>query len=86
MTTPWHSVQDAEKANEIVAWQTLPCREQGGAYSNTEKLAFGACHPTVHSEMAQNAASRFSSIRRESRFGGCGLEPVELTRAEGEGS
>jgi len=27
MTTPWRSVQDAEKANETVAWQALPCRQ-----------------------------------------------------------
>jgi hypothetical protein len=30
MTTPWRSVQDAEKANETVAWQALPCRLSGG--------------------------------------------------------
>jgi len=33
MTTPWPSVQDAEKANETVA---LPCRLSGCAYPNTE--------------------------------------------------
>ena len=26
MTTLWRSVQDAEKADGIVAWQALPCR------------------------------------------------------------
>lgn len=26
VTTPWRSVQDAEKANGTVAWQALPCR------------------------------------------------------------
>jgi len=36
MTTPWRSVQDAEKANQTVAWQALPCRLQGVAYPNTE--------------------------------------------------
>jgi hypothetical protein len=39
MTTPWRSVQDAEKANETVAWQALPCRLAGVAYPNTEKSA-----------------------------------------------
>jgi hypothetical protein len=84
MTTPWRSVQDAEKANETVAWQALPCRLEGGRVSKHRETDLGACHPTVRGEMAQNVASRFSSIRRESRFGGCGLEPVDLTRAEGE--
>jgi hypothetical protein len=32
MTTPWRSVQNAEKANEIVVWQALPCRLAGVAY------------------------------------------------------
>ena len=26
VTTPWRSVQNAEKANGTVAWQALPCR------------------------------------------------------------
>ena len=26
LTTPWRSVQNAEKANGTVAWQALPCR------------------------------------------------------------
>jgi hypothetical protein len=36
MTTPWRSVQDAEKANETVAWQALPCRMVGN-----HQLKFG---------------------------------------------
>ena len=39
MTTPWRSVQDAEKANETVAWQALPCRLSGGRVSKHRKLA-----------------------------------------------
>ena len=69
MTTPWRSVQDAEKANESVAWQALPCRLSGGRVSKHRKLAF---------------AAKWRKMRRESRFGGCGLELVDLTRAEGE--
>jgi hypothetical protein len=38
MTTPWRSVQDAEKANETVAWQALPCRLSGGRVSKHRKL------------------------------------------------
>jgi hypothetical protein len=33
MIAPWRSVQDAEKANETVAWQPLPCRLAGGRVS-----------------------------------------------------
>jgi hypothetical protein len=29
-------------------------------------------------------AAKWRKMRRERRFGGCGLEPVDLTRAEGE--
>jgi hypothetical protein len=54
MTTPWRSVQDAEKANETVAWQALPCRVSGGRRIQTQKTGLGACHPTVRGEMAQN--------------------------------
>jgi len=36
MTTLWRSVQDAEKANETVAWQALPCRMVGN-----HQLKFG---------------------------------------------
>jgi len=39
MTTPWRSVHDAEKANETVAWQALPCRLSGGRVSKHRKLA-----------------------------------------------
>ncbi len=49
MTTPWRSVHDAEKVNETVAWQALPCRLSGGRVSK-----HSACHPTVRGEMAQN--------------------------------
>jgi hypothetical protein len=42
MTTPWRSVQDAEKANETVAWQALPCRLAGGRVQ-TQKSDLGAC-------------------------------------------
>jgi hypothetical protein len=46
MTTPWRSVQDAEKTNETVAWQALPCRLSGSRVQ-TQKTDPGACHPTV---------------------------------------
>jgi hypothetical protein len=39
MTTPWRSAQDAEKANETVAWQALPCCLSGGSVSKHRKLA-----------------------------------------------
>jgi len=35
MTTPWRSVQDAEKANETVAWQRCHAVHQRVAYPNT---------------------------------------------------
>jgi hypothetical protein len=57
MTTPWRSVQDAEKANETVAWQALPCRLSGGRVSKHRKLAL-ACHPTVCGDVAQNEDER----------------------------
>jgi hypothetical protein len=73
--TTWRSVQDAEKANETVAWQALPCRLSGGRVSKHRKLAL------AHVNLS---AAKWRKMRRESRFGGCGLEPVDLTRAEGE--
>ncbi len=76
MTTPWRSVQDAEKANETVAWQALPCRLSGGRVSKHKKLALA--------HVIQLFAAKWRKMRRESRFGGCGLELVDLTRAEGE--
>jgi len=76
MTTPWRSVQDAEKANETVAWQALPCRLSGVRVSKHKKLA------SAH--VIQLFAAKWRKMRRESGFGGCGLEPVDLTRAEGE--
>ncbi len=54
MTTPWRSVQDAEKANETVAWQALPCRLSGGRVSKHRKLALAHVIQTVRGEMAQN--------------------------------
>jgi hypothetical protein len=65
MTTPWRSVQDAEKANETVAWEALPCRLSGVAYPNTEALA----------HVIQLFAAKWRKMRRESRFGDVGLSP-----------
>jgi hypothetical protein len=84
VTLPWRSVQDAEKANETVAWQALPCRQQEVASKHRKTGWRWRMYSALRGEMAQDAASRFSSIRRKSRFGGCGLELVDLTRAEGE--
>jgi hypothetical protein len=44
LTTPWRSVQNAEKANGTVAWQALPCRFDalGGSFrqgSSKEQVA-----------------------------------------------
>jgi hypothetical protein len=76
MTTPWRSVQDAENANDTVACQALPCRLSGGRVSKHRKLAMA--------HMIQVFAAKWRKMRQASRFGGCGLEPVDLTRAEGE--
>jgi hypothetical protein len=76
MTTPWRRVQDAEKANETVAWQALPGRLSGGRVSKHRKLALA--------HVIQLFAAKWRKMSRESRFGGCGLEPADLTRAEGE--
>ncbi len=53
MTTPRRSVQDAEKANETVAWQALPCRYRGSR-PKTEKLALAH----VFSSSRRNGARR----------------------------
>ncbi len=66
MTTPWRSVQDAEKANETVAWQALPCRLSGGRVSTHRKLALA--------HVIQLFAAKWRKMRRESRFGGCHLK------------
>ena len=47
-----------------------------GRVSKHRKLALA--------HVIQLFAAKWRKMRRESRFGGCGLEPVDLTRAEGE--
>jgi hypothetical protein len=57
MTTPWRSVQDAEKANETVAWQALPCRLSGGRVSKHRKLALA--------HVIQLFAAKWRKMRRD---------------------
>lgn len=70
LTTPWRSAQDAENADETNGVASVAMPLAGGRVSKKQKNWLGACHPAIRGEMAQNAASRFSSIRRASRFGG----------------
>ena len=76
MTTPWRSVQDAENANEDRGVASFAMPFIRGSRIQTQKT--GLAH------VIQLFAAKWRKMRRESRFGGCGLEPVDLTRAEGE--
>ena len=75
MTTPWRSVQDAEKANETVGGKRCHAVYQGVAYPNTENWPW---------RMSSNCSRRNGAKGDERAVSGMWLEPVDLTRAEGE--
>jgi hypothetical protein len=75
MTTPWRSVQDAEKANQTVAWQALPCRLSGGRVSEHRKVALAHVIPRSRRNGAKGDARAVPED--------VGVSP-DLTRAEGE--